>query len=210
MRKRYAVVALLAVVSVITFIDRTAIAVLAPWIRRDLGMGAAEWGWVLSAYVIAYGIFEIPSGARGQGAVWAASRLGGALAPLLLVPLGRPGWQGLRALACAGARRFAACPCWPQALRNAAGTRYRHHAAQERPPDRAPRRQPRARASISSRLAHSRVGPAAMPAPAPPHRWVAPRASLPIRSLRARRRRTASLVSETRYRHRAAAGIARV
>ncbi|MFZ0553184.1 MAG: MFS transporter, partial [Steroidobacteraceae bacterium] len=66
MHKRYAVVALLGVVSVITFIDRTAIAVLAPWIRHDLGIGAAEWGWVLSAYVIAYGIFEIPSGALGD------------------------------------------------------------------------------------------------------------------------------------------------
>ncbi|MGB6489023.1 MAG: MFS transporter, partial [Steroidobacteraceae bacterium] len=66
MRKRYAVVALLGVVSVITFIDRTAIAVLAPWIRHDLGIGAAGWGWVLSAYVIAYGIFEIPSGALGD------------------------------------------------------------------------------------------------------------------------------------------------
>ncbi len=162
MRKRFAVVALLAVVSVITFIDRTAIAVLAPFIRRDLGMGAAEWGWVLSAYVIAYGIFEIPSGAlgdrngqrrelsriaawwsaftaltgassrfivlvvvrfcfglgsagaypnasgvlwrwlpareraRGQGVVWGASRLGGALAPLLLVPLAAAlGWRAV-------------------------------------------------------------------------------------------------------------------
>jgi len=162
MRKRYAVVALLGVVSVITFIDRTAIAVLAPWIRRDLDIGAARWGWVLSAYVIAYGIFEIPSGAlgdrngqrrelariaawwsaftaltgassrfielvvvrfcfglgsagaypnasgvlwrwlpareraRGQGAVWAASRLGGALAPLLLVPLAASlGWRAV-------------------------------------------------------------------------------------------------------------------
>src|SRR5512146_1764324 len=162
MRKRYAVVALLGVVSVITFIDRTAIAVLAPWIRRDLGMGAEEWGWILSAYVIAYGIFEIPSGAmgdrngqrrelariaawwsaftaltgassrfleliavrfcfglgsagaypnasgvlwrwlpareraRGQGVIWAASRLGGALAPLLLVPLAVSlGWRAV-------------------------------------------------------------------------------------------------------------------
>ena len=162
MRKRYAIVALLGVVSVITFIDRTAIAVLAPWIRRDLGIGAAKWGWVLSAYVIAYGIFEIPSGAlgdrngqrrelariaawwsaftaltgassrfielfivrfcfglgsagaypnasgvlwrwlpareraRGQGVVWAASRLGGALAPLLLVPLAVSlGWRAV-------------------------------------------------------------------------------------------------------------------
>ena len=171
MRKRYAVVALLGLVSVITFIDRTAIAVLAPWIRRDLGIGAAEWGWVLSAYVVAYGIFEIPSGAlgdrngqrrelariavwwsaftaltgtssrflelavvrfcfgigsagaypnasgvlwrwlpareraRGQGVVWGAGRLGGALAPLLLVPLAlRFGWRAaFWVLAAAGA-----------------------------------------------------------------------------------------------------------
>lgn len=162
MRKRYAVVALLGAVSVITFMDRTAIAVLAPWIRRDLGIGAVEWGWVLSSYVIAYGIFEIPSGAlgdrngqrrelariaawwsaftaltgagsrflelvvvrfcfgigsagaypnaagvlwrwlpareraRGQGVVWGASRLGGALAPLLLVPLAAAlGWRAV-------------------------------------------------------------------------------------------------------------------
>ena len=159
-RKRYAVVALLSVVSVITFLDRMAISVLGPRIQHDLGLTPEQWGWVLSAYVIAYGLFEIPSGAlgdrrgqrrelsriaawwsaftaltgmctrfiplaivrfcfgigsagaypnsagvlwrwlpareraRGQGAVWAASRLGGALAPLLLVPLAiHFGWR---------------------------------------------------------------------------------------------------------------------
>ena len=162
LRKRYAVVALLSVVSVITFLDRMAISVLGPRIQRDLGLTPEQWGWVLSAYVIAYGLFEIPSGAlgdrhgqrrelsriaawwsgftaltgactkfvplaivrfcfgigsagaypnaagvlwrwlpareraRGQGAVWAASRLGGALAPLLLVPLAiHFGWRSV-------------------------------------------------------------------------------------------------------------------
>ncbi len=162
MKKRHGVLALLGVLSVITFLDRMAIAVTGPAIQRDLGITADEWGWVLGAYVIAYAVFEVPSGAlgdrhgyrkeltritiwwsiftaataacrnvwelatarflfglgaagaypnmtgvlyrwfpareraRGQGVVWAASRLGGALAPLLLVPLQAMfGWRAV-------------------------------------------------------------------------------------------------------------------
>jgi MFS family permease len=153
LKKRHAVVGLLGGLSVLTFLDRMAISVTAPAIQKDLHIGPAMWGWVLSAYVLAYGLFEIPSGARGdrhghrgeltritlwwsvftaatgwcrgfwqlasarflfgigaagaypnaagvlwrwlparerargQGVVWACSRLGGALAPLVLVPL---------------------------------------------------------------------------------------------------------------------------
>jgi ACS family glucarate transporter-like MFS transporter len=153
MKKRHLVVGLLAALSIITFIDRLAIAVTGPAIQRDLGISPQQWGWVLGAYVIAYAVFEIPSGAmgdahgyrreltritvwwssftaitafcqnfwqltgarflfglgaagaypnmsgvlyrwfpareraRGQGVIWAASRFGGALAPLLLVPM---------------------------------------------------------------------------------------------------------------------------
>lgn len=153
MKKRHGVMALLGALSVITFLDRMAIAVAGPRIQDELHISPDRWGWILSAYVLAYGIFEIPSGAlgdrfgqrrelmritvwwsvftgatgwcrnflqlatarflfgigaagaypnisgvlarwlpvreraRGQGLVWAMSRLGGALAPLLLVPL---------------------------------------------------------------------------------------------------------------------------
>jgi len=152
-KKRHLVVGLLAALSIITFIDRLAIAVTGPSIQRDLNITPQQWGWVLGAYVIAYAVFEIPSGAmgdargyrreltritvwwsgftaatalcqnfwqltgarflfglgaagaypnmsgvlyrwfpareraRGQGVIWAASRFGGALAPLLLVPM---------------------------------------------------------------------------------------------------------------------------
>lgn len=121
--------------------------------QNDLRISPAQWGWVLGAFVLAYGIFEIPSGglgdrlgqrkiltrialwwsaftsltgmasgfatlfvtqfffgageagaypnisgsikrwfppeerARAQGFVWGASRMGGALAPLLVVPI---------------------------------------------------------------------------------------------------------------------------
>ncbi len=162
MKKRHGVLALLGAVSVITFIDRLAIAVAGPGLQRDVHLTPVEWGWVLSSYVIANTVFEIPSGAlgdrygqraelsriaawwsvftaltgwcrsfwqlfvtrflfgvgaagaypnaagviphwfpkheraRSQGVVWAASRLGAAMAPLTLVPLQmRFGWRAV-------------------------------------------------------------------------------------------------------------------
>jgi ACS family glucarate transporter-like MFS transporter len=162
LKKRYGVLGLLCVVSVITFLDRLAIPVAEPGIRGELHLTPDQWGWVLSAYVLANALFEVPSGAlgdrngqrleltrisvwwsaftaatgwcrtfvqmagmrflfgigaagaypnaagvisrwfpkkehaRAQGFVWGASRLGGALAPLLLVPLQRHlGWRAI-------------------------------------------------------------------------------------------------------------------
>ena len=165
MKKRRIVLSFLAALSVITFIDRLAIAVTGPTMQKDLNISPAQWGWVLSAYVIAYAVFEVPSGAlgdrhgyrkelsritiwwsvftaatalcrnfwqlasarflfglgaagaypnmsgvlyrwlpareraRGQGVIWAASRLGGGLAPLLLVPANIAfGWRAVFAI----------------------------------------------------------------------------------------------------------------
>ncbi len=162
MRQRHKVLGLLCVLSVLTFLDRMAIAVAGPGIQADLHIQPQYWGWILSAYVLANGLFEMPSGmmgdahgqrgeltrivtwwsaftaltgwcsgfwqlvvvrflfgvgaagaypnsagvitcwfpvrerARSQGFVWAASRLGGALAPLLIVPLQRSfGWRSV-------------------------------------------------------------------------------------------------------------------
>lgn len=162
MKRRHQILALLAALSVLTFLDRLAIAVAGPGIQADLHISPEMWGWVLSAYVLANGIFEMPSGAMGdrrgqrgeltrivawwsvftaltgacgsfwqlatarflfgmgaagaypnsagviarwfpvterarsQGAVWAASRLGGALAPLLIIPLQQLyGWRSV-------------------------------------------------------------------------------------------------------------------
>ncbi|MCS7314193.1 MAG: MFS transporter [Bryobacterales bacterium] len=160
LRKRHIVLALLAALAIITFLDRLAIAVAGPRIQADLNIPTHLWGWVLGSFVLAYGIFEIPTGAMGdrigqrkvlarivlwwsaftaltgaahsfwflvlvrflfgageagafpnasgviarwfpvheraraQGAVFAASRLGGALTPLLVVPLQAAiGWR---------------------------------------------------------------------------------------------------------------------
>jgi len=162
LKKRYGVLGFLVSLSVITFLDRLAIAVAGPRIQDELHIPPERWGWVLGAFALAYGLFEIPSGASGdrlgprrvltrivvwwsaftaataaatgavqlivtqflfgageagaypnascaigrwfpkaeraraQGAVWAASRVGGALSPLVVVPLLRGvGWRGM-------------------------------------------------------------------------------------------------------------------
>lgn len=153
MRKRHGVLLLLVALAVITFLDRIAIAVAGPRIQAELHIPPERWGWILGAFVLAYGLFEVPTGALGdrsgqrrvltrivlwwsaftsltgaatgfspllvtrflfgageagaypnmagalsrwypvterartQGFIWGASRLGGALAPLLVVPL---------------------------------------------------------------------------------------------------------------------------
>jgi len=160
MRIRYVVLLLLVLLSVITYLDRISIGVAASAIQKDLDISEKAWGWVLGAFLLSYGLFEIPSGAlgdkigqrkvltrivlwwsaftaltpiarnyyalvatrflfgageagaypnasgcisrwfplteraRAQGLVWGASRLGGALTPLLVVPLIKAlGWQ---------------------------------------------------------------------------------------------------------------------
>jgi MFS family permease len=153
LKKRHGVLTFLVTLSILTFLDRLAIAVAGPRIQDELHIPPEIWGWVLGAFALAYGIFEMPSGASGdrvgqrrvltrivvwwslfagltaaargfaqlvvtqflfgageagaypnasgviarwfpkrergraQGAVWAASRVGGALSPLLVVPL---------------------------------------------------------------------------------------------------------------------------
>lgn len=162
MKKRHGVLGFLVALSVITFLDRLAIAVAGPRIQDELHIAPERWGWVLGAFALGYGIFEMPSGAlgdrrgqrgvltrivvwwsgftaltaaaggfvqlvctqflfgageagaypnasgaiarwfpkreraRAQGAVWAGSRVGGALSPLLVVPLLHGiGWRGM-------------------------------------------------------------------------------------------------------------------
>jgi ACS family glucarate transporter-like MFS transporter len=77
LRKRHVVLGFLGVISAITFLDRMAIAVAGPEIQAELHIGPEVWGWILSAYVIANGIFEIPSGALGDrfGHRWEFTRI---------------------------------------------------------------------------------------------------------------------------------------
>jgi len=157
---RYRVLGMLFLLSIITYVDRVCIGSAAVDMQRDLGLTDVQLGLIFSAFSLAYGVFEIPSGwmgdrfgprkmltrivlwwsaftvltgrvtgfyslwitrflfgageagaypnsscaiarwfpfaerARAQGTVWMASRLGGALAPLIVVPLQRQlGWR---------------------------------------------------------------------------------------------------------------------
>lgn len=144
---------MLFLLSIITYLDRVAIALASVRIQTDLGIRPEQWGLVLGAFALSYAIFEIPTGAMGDrtgprrvltrivvwwsaftaltgaafnywglvatrfffgageagaypnssssisrwfpadergrahGVVWMASRLGGALSPLIVVPM---------------------------------------------------------------------------------------------------------------------------
>lgn len=160
MKYRHRVLGFLCCLSIITFIDRVCISVAGKTIQEDLGLSLEQWGWVLGAFILSYGAFEIPSGAMGdrfgprlmltrivtwwslftgltgvvksfwqlvavrflfgvgeagafpnssvaiarwfpvaeraraQGIVWMGSRLGGALAPILVIPIQQAyGWR---------------------------------------------------------------------------------------------------------------------
>ncbi len=160
MKYRYRVLGFLWFLSIITFVDRVCISVAGKTMQEDLGLSLEQWGWVLGAFVLSYGAFEIPSGAlgdrfgpritlarivtwwsiftsmtgwvrsfhqllavrflfgageagafpnssvaiarwfpvaeraRAQGIVWMGSRLGGALSPLLVIPIQQAyGWR---------------------------------------------------------------------------------------------------------------------
>lgn len=66
MRTRYRVLGMLVLLSIITYLDRICIVVAAPNMMEDLGISTEAWGWVLSAFFISYGLFEIPTGAAGD------------------------------------------------------------------------------------------------------------------------------------------------
>jgi len=46
----------------INYIDRQALSVAAPVIREDLGLSNEEYGWIVSAFLLAYAIMQIVSG----------------------------------------------------------------------------------------------------------------------------------------------------
>jgi ACS family glucarate transporter-like MFS transporter len=66
MNRKYYVLILLSLLSVITFLDRNAISIAASRITADLGLSEKQFGWILAAFTISYGILEIPSGLWGD------------------------------------------------------------------------------------------------------------------------------------------------
>jgi MFS transporter, ACS family, glucarate transporter len=68
-RVRYGVLALVSVLSMITYLDRACFGVAAPIIASELSLpSVADLKWVFTAFAIAYAVFEIPAGWLGD--VW--------------------------------------------------------------------------------------------------------------------------------------------
>jgi ACS family glucarate transporter-like MFS transporter len=65
-RVRYGVVAFGVSLAVLAFIDRIAISQAAPLIARDLGFEKAQMGMIFSAFLLSYGLFEIPGAWYGD------------------------------------------------------------------------------------------------------------------------------------------------
>ena len=65
-RVRYAVLAFMCSLSVITYLDRVCISGSAPYIVSDLGLTPVEMGLAFTAFGIAYAAFEVPSGWLGD------------------------------------------------------------------------------------------------------------------------------------------------
>jgi len=68
-RVRWRVLAMLFLLSTITYLDRVAISTTAPAMMKELGLTPAQMGWVFSIFVFGYALFEIPGG-------WMADRWG--------------------------------------------------------------------------------------------------------------------------------------
>ena len=65
-RVRYGVVAFLAVMTFVLYLDRTCIGQAAPLIQKDLKLSNWDWSIVLNAFALAYALFEIPAGRWGD------------------------------------------------------------------------------------------------------------------------------------------------
>ena len=63
---RYWVIVFAVTLAVITYIDRVALGVAAPFIKNDLHLDARQMGLALSAFAWSYALFEIPSGYLGD------------------------------------------------------------------------------------------------------------------------------------------------
>ncbi len=66
--KRWLVFLILAAASFVSYVLRANISIAAPAMMEELGLNEIQWGWILAAFSIGYGIFQIPGGVLGDKA----------------------------------------------------------------------------------------------------------------------------------------------
>lgn len=62
MKKRYELVIIFIIFAIITYLDRNSISSIGDDITKELNLSDKQWGLILSAFSLAYGAFEIPTG----------------------------------------------------------------------------------------------------------------------------------------------------
>jgi MFS transporter, ACS family, glucarate transporter len=65
-KKRHQMLGVLGIFSVITYLDRTAISLTSSSMCKDLALSDEQFGMLASAFALAYGAFEIPTGLMGD------------------------------------------------------------------------------------------------------------------------------------------------
>lgn len=60
------ILVMLVIIDMVTFLDRINISVAGSSIMHDLHLSPAQWGWVQSAFILSYGLLQIPMGALGD------------------------------------------------------------------------------------------------------------------------------------------------
>jgi len=68
-RARHGVTAMAFLLGLVLYVDRAALSVAAPSLRRDLNLSPMDMGWLFSAFVWGYALFHVPSG-------WLGDRIG--------------------------------------------------------------------------------------------------------------------------------------
>lgn len=66
MKRKNVILAMLVILGMVTFLDRINISVAGSSIMHDLQLSPSEWGWVQSAFILSYGLMQIPMGALGD------------------------------------------------------------------------------------------------------------------------------------------------
>lgn len=66
MKRKNVILTMLVILGMVTFLDRINISVAGSSIMHDLQLSPSEWGWVQSAFILSYGLMQIPMGALGD------------------------------------------------------------------------------------------------------------------------------------------------
>lgn len=59
---RFGVLYFAVTLAVVTYIDRVALSIAAPSVRKDLHLGSDQMGFIFSMFAVAYSLFEVPGG----------------------------------------------------------------------------------------------------------------------------------------------------